>query len=528
MSSSILYNKTDIERKIKMGQYYLCVVLIIFLFILFIHELIWDFKSIQKPYKRILLCLVLTLLFKYNYGVHFWGLEYEDAYVFSFCARQFLYNIFPSSFLVDAVSVGSLTEPMLTSTYGGHFIMYPTFLSLFTNIFGWSPTILSIANTSIAFFILLILSILPKNQKSWFVPPVLYCCAPIINVFTTCFLSEIFSSFVCLIFVYTYFRGKSIYNYTLCLVAFLVAIMCKRENLALLTLPAIEFVYLTFGKYRFNIKNHIVELLKYIPFVFIICVYFLFVQNVFDIEKIESKDIKNATFSIRYMTILFPAFIEAMFGIEAFSFVFIITVAWLIYLLIRNKRLTLDMVFPFVLFSVYLLLYTLHYRGYFFIKEERVSSFETYRYINNFFYLIPLMFVSIKCKFNQIGLIACMALVFSLYTTYSLRLRMSELEYQERFKEVQMVSNYMQANSSKSVLICENVLLYQNVCDDNFGICDIRLCDKLDKNHQTDYYLLLSDLNYLRERYLLNIDLQDVFPVMYLENGKCLYKYKKR
>lgn len=54
-----------------MGQYYLCIVLIIFLFILLIHELIWDFRSIQKPYKRILLCLVLTLLFKYNYGVYF-------------------------------------------------------------------------------------------------------------------------------------------------------------------------------------------------------------------------------------------------------------------------------------------------------------------------------------------------------------------------------------------------------------------------------------------------------------------------
>lgn len=81
-----------------MGQYYLCIVLIIFLFILLIHELIWDFRSIQKPYKRILLCLVLTLLFKYNYGVYFYGLEYEDAYAFSFCARQFLYN---SSFASD-------------------------------------------------------------------------------------------------------------------------------------------------------------------------------------------------------------------------------------------------------------------------------------------------------------------------------------------------------------------------------------------------------------------------------------------
>lgn len=527
MPSSVLYNKANIERKVKMGQYYLCIVLIIFLFILLIHELIWDLKSIQQPYKRILFCLILTLLFKYNYGIHFYGLEYEDAYAFSFCARQFLYNIYPSSFLIDAVSVGSLTEPMFTSTYGGHFIMYPAFLSLFTNILGWSPTVLSIANTSIAFFILLILSVLSKDQKCWFIPPILYCCAPIINLFTTCFLSEIFSSLICLIFIYTYFRGKTIYNYALCFISFLVAIMCKRENLALLILPTIEFIYLTLWKYRYELKNHIIELLRYIPFLLIIGIYFLFIQNVFNIEKIESKDIENATFSIQYMTILFPAFIKAMFSIEAFSFVFVITIMWLIYFFIRNKILTLGMVFPFILFSVYLILYTSHYRGYFFIKEGRVSSFETYRYINNFFFLIPLMFISLKCKFfKHIRLIACIVLAFSLYTTYSFRLRMSELEYQERFKEVQTVSNYIQVNSSKSILICENILLYQNICNENFNICDIRLYNKLSKTDQTDYYLLLSDLNYLKERYLLNMNLQEFYPVMILDNGKCLYKRK--
>lgn len=57
-------------------------------------------------------------------------------------------------------------------------------------------------------FILLILSILPKNQKYWFIPPVLYCCAPIINLFTTCFLSEIFSSFICLISSILISEGK--------------------------------------------------------------------------------------------------------------------------------------------------------------------------------------------------------------------------------------------------------------------------------------------------------------------------------
>lgn len=256
--------------------------------------------------------------------------------------------------------------------------------------------------------------------------------------------------------------------------------------------------------------------------------YLLFIRSeCFYIENIESKDIENSTFSIRYLYILLPVFIKAMFSLKAFSLVLTITIVWLIYFFFRNKRMTANIGFPLILFCAYLLLYTSHYRGYFFIKEEHVSSFETYRYINNFFYLIPVMFIPLRSEFvKRMKLIACIALTFSLYNTYSLRVKMSETEYQERFKVAKMVSNYIQENSSKSVLICESILLYQNICNENFNVCDIRLYDKLDKNQQTDYYLLLSDLNYLRERYSLNIDFQDISPVLYLEDGKYLYKYK--
>ena len=106
---------------------------------------------------------------------------------------------------------------------------------------------------------------------------------------------------------------------------------------------------------------------------------------------------------------------------------------------------SLDIVFPLTLFFAYLLLYTSHYRGYFFIKEGHVSSFETYRYINNFFYLLPIMFLPLRSKLvKPIKFIVCIALAFSLYNTYSLRFKMSETEYQERFKVAKTVSTYKQ------------------------------------------------------------------------------------
>ena len=92
------------------------------------------------------------------------------------------------------------------------------------------------------------------------------------------------------------------------------------------------------------------------------------------------------------------------------------------------------------------------------------------------------MFLPLRSNsLNLIKFIVCIALAFSLYNTYSLRFKMSETEYQERFKVAKTVSTYIQANSSNSVLICENILLYQNICGDNFNVCDIRLYDKLDK-----------------------------------------------
>jgi len=485
-----------------------------------------DFGILDNPYKRILLCLVLTFLFKYNYDIHFYGLEYEDAFVFSFCARQFSHNVFSTSFLIDAVSVGSLMEPIHTSTYGGHFIMYPTYLSFFTNIFGWSPTTISIANTIISFFILLILSSLPTNNKYWFLPPVLYCSSPIINIFTTCFLSEIFSSFVCLIFIYTYFRKRDIYNNVLCFSSFLIAIMCKRENLALLSIPAMELGYYMFCQIRHHRKNGSFNLLNYVPFLILTIVYFLFIQNVFSIEAIEANDIENSTFSIQYLTISLPVFVKSLLNVKTFSIVFAVCILWVAYVFTCKKKVSPNVILSAMLFFIYLILYSSHYRGYFFVKEESVSSFETYRYINNFFYLLPIIFISLKCKhIKSIIILSCIVLAFSLYGTYSLRHKLSEVEYQERFEEVQKVGKYILANSFNSILICENILLYQNVFDTDFKVCDITLYDKLNISDKMDYYILLSDIEYLEERYSLRIDLNNFHPVLNLNNGKYLYKY---
>lgn len=508
-----------------MLQYYICATIIILFFILLTGEIIKTLNKTDNAINRIVICIVLTFLFKFNYGIEFFGLEYEDAYAFSFCARQFSYGIFPSSFLIDAISIGSLSEPISTSTYGGHFITYPVYISLFTNTLSWSPSVIDFANTFIAFLILIILSLFPNNNNFWYIAPISYCISPIINIFTTCHLSELFSSFICLVFLYTYLNMKNKYTFSLCIVSFLLSLMCKRENIALLLIIILDFIFLH-KQFISHKKYLLISSLKFIPFIIITCIYLLFIQNIFNIEEIESHDIENNTFSISYFSKLFPVFTKSILNFNLFSITFIGTLIW-IFSSLKNKDIKkYNIILPALLFCLYLILYSAHYRGYYFVKEMQASAFETFRYINNFYYLLPVILAQFRFKFPHfIKIASIFLLTISFYNTNNLRNSMSDLEFQKRFKEALQIKKHIEYYSSDSFLICENILIYQNLCSDKFKICDIRLINKLTKNNNTDYYLLIKDNKYLKERYNLEIDMNKFKPVLLLDNNNYLYKY---
>ena len=79
----------------------------------------------------IFIALVFSVIFKFDWNLHFFGLEYEDAYVFNHSARLFSEGIYTKNFLTDGILLGSLNNPLSTGTYGGHFITFPVFLTWF-------------------------------------------------------------------------------------------------------------------------------------------------------------------------------------------------------------------------------------------------------------------------------------------------------------------------------------------------------------------------------------------------------------
>jgi hypothetical protein len=488
----------------------------------------------NKYWGRALFALLFASLFKFDFGIHFYGLEYEDAYVFNFEARQFANDIFSHSFLTDGILVGSIENPLETGTYGGHFISYPVFLSHFYRLFGFEPHYICNINIFIEFLSIAVLSVFSHKSnanKLWFLLPVLYCIAPIMNVFANTGFSETFSSCICLSFVFlftTYNNKKSWLNMAFCIFALFVSFLCKRENICLLILP---FLYLSFVclKEKTICKKDSIML---ITSILVLIIYFVFIKDVFDIEKDEAVDIETSTFGIQHFIKLFPVFIQSLFSLKYFSisiFVFLISSVFVI----KAKHYWSFSIC--ILFGIYLLLYSAHYRGYFFVKYNEISVFETFRYLNNFFYLLPLTVIpliywieNIKNK-RVIYSISVVLLSVSFVSTIFLRNYYSKIEREERFAVASEVHNYLR-NIDNTVLITDNILLYQLLSDNQFTVCNI-----VSYNEDVKELLLLknpyilsseSTKQYLKERFNQCLELDSANIVLKVK-GMNLYKINK-
>lgn len=493
--------------------YYIFCTVILSLFIGVLgHTLIKDIINVGDKFTRILFCVVLALLYKYSYGLLFCGLEYEDSYAFCFLGRLFANNIFTTSFLSEGIGIGSIDSPELMQTYGGHFITYSTLLSYPIRIFGFSLTLISGITTFLNFVSLLVLSVFPRinGRFAWMIAPSIFCLSPVINVFGNSFLCEPFSGMVILAFCYLYYRYiRNKVSVLFPLVAFALAIMTKRENLALVCLPILCSFYHNGG-----FKNNIKPLAKeFILYAVVIVSYLAFIQNVFNIESLESQDIDAPTFSVTYFLKLAPVFLKALISPSYFGITFILFIASIAYNIYKSKRFNFELAIA-ALWCIYFCLYTFHYRGYFFVKEDNVNVFDSFRYLNNFYCLIAIVIPSFLCEIPKKIFMTCTfsLLLLSFYPTLNLRRDYNRMEQYDRFEIPNLVIESINKdyNLSKATIICFDVLVYQIIVNDKTRMCDITNIKYLDfKDSNSKYFLICrdDDISYLKDRFGIDLDL---------------------
>ena len=516
-----------------MFYYCFCLFLLAIFFFFLLSTLFHDLKKSNNGWQRILLCIVLALVFKYDFGTIFCGMEYEDAYAFSFLAREFSNGLYTSSFLSEGIGIGSLDNPIMMQTYGGHFITYSALLSLPVRLFGFSFSVISLTTCFLQFLVLLLLSVFPRidGQYKWMIAPIVYCISPIINVFGNTFLCEPFSGLIVISFVYLfYYQKKERNNPYPMLIALFVAILTKRENLVLIALPIIHYSYLVYKERALFHKNDLYSL----TLIFLLLVvYICMIQNVLDIESTEAQDIETSTFSFSYFTRLAPVFIKSMcnpffFGVTTILLFIILAISF------YNKSIQLDSIAVLCIWLLYFFSYTSHYRGYFFIQGQNACAFDTFRYLNNYYCLTTIIISMIIAKMRidkYIPSILILLSVFSLYQTFTLRNTFSEEEWVNRFSAPQKTLDILENERllSKSVIISPDILTLQNLGNNSLFVCDAFNYNLLDFNMDgVNYYFLCrdGDVEYLKKRFGLNVDMNRWSIIAYLGTGYCLYKYE--
>ena len=515
-----------------MVYYITCSIALLLFFTILGIRLYTDYRNIHDKWYRILFCIILAIIFKNSWNLLFCGLEYEDAYAFSFLAREFAKGIYTSSFLSEGIGIGSINTPVLMQTYGGHFITYSVLLSYPIKLFGFSLSLVGIMTTIINFLVLLILSVFIKTNDRfcWAIAPTIYCVAPIINVFGNTFLCEPFSSFIVVSFIYFFYRHiENDGSFLAVVISLFLAILTKRENLALIVLP---FSYYGLLALRDNsiLKKAIVRVL------IIVCVcivYFTIIQNVFNIESTESEDIGGATFSFLYFIRLAPTFISSLLNPSFFGVtIYILLFFSIAYFSKRNNNIFI--VSLWVLWLAYFVSYTMHYRGYFFIQEQTISEFETFRYLNNFYCIVPIIIASIFIEIGvskQLYYLIAILLIATIIPTIHLRKTFNEDEYRLRFQVPEETLNLINNDSSGEktpVVVTSKILIFQNIGTENLFVGDIIYIDKLDYSNKCfKYYLLcrIDEFEYLKKRYGVTVDLTKWFFYANVSNGYILYRY---
>lgn len=500
--------------------------LVFFLLVLFL--LLWGklfidaLKKTDIPYIKIAACIICVCLFKCDWGIHFLGLEYEDAYSFSAYARQLSFGITSDSLRIQCVDIGSLLDPQSLGTYGGHYITYSVFLYLFTSIFGFSFTSISLVNSGISLLSLLTIAFYKyPNKYGWLIGVLLFCLAPAVNLFSTCFLSESFSSFLCLCFILSYFdrnNHKSILFRIFILVSFLLCILTKRDNTIMFIVPAIYSLHALVN------KNYKLALNEILPFFIIIILSTFFIHNFLIAEVEESSDISQSTFSYNILCSQLPIYLKSLFSFTYFN----ICMALFLFVLVLNLILhhfDIRLTCLVALFFISLLMYSSHYRGYYFVENlEPLSEFITFRYINNFFYTIPL-FLALSFRVHQkyvmpvIVILTILSLV-SILLTCNLRVSNNNEEYSLRFKDIEIIDEIVKNND---IVITDVPLLFLNVSTPDKYICNIQRISDINFNAPYNYYFYVDDWSIVEKRYNLGLSRYNKRLIKILPSNKKLY-----
>jgi hypothetical protein len=345
---------------------------------------------LKAHWKLILLCVALVLLWRIpGEGGFFHGIEYEDSYVYTVAARQMAahFRIEPNGatlpYSINVCAVGSLTSCRQADNFPEHLIGYPYFLSVLSTMYGYQPSIGSIANIICACFadvlIFLLCMVIARNVIAAGCAALIFSITPVFAVWGLETSAEPASNgcmslvlWFCLRFVFAEPERSSRWGTIVAWCAFtatlLFSLTVKRENILLaivLPLTVLLVQFLNGRSYRSSLRRFWwVSLSGALGLV--VSIHIRIFQTMGSETALLNRFPLTTTELIRLLPVFLRSFCITQWYGGAVVLVFVgVVVAW------RRRNLEL---FPFILFAAYVLLYAFHIRSYYEMQSGSTDS----------------------------------------------------------------------------------------------------------------------------------------------------------
>lgn len=461
-------------------------------------------RSFNKYWKIIVVLILTNIALKVPYKSNFFdGLEYEDSYIYKASARALYEGEYEFSainpYYPTSCVYGSLKGCRMSGIFVTNFLGYSYLINIGYRLFGYQINTANIVSLlfsgiSIAFLFAVALFIIDRLLFA------LICCfiyitIPIFNVYASTSLTEPLSNVYLILVLLLYLAfldsdlerkkmlPKSIIGLSAIAFSLVFSILVKTSNMSLVfCLPIASLISLTADKKikNRNQRNRFLISLAVIFSVFLFSALVLKFQTAIEINR---GDIGVSPFSLSYFKALAPVFAESFFN---FQWYLVYTPFFLAGMFFGLKK--KNGILPILIFVFYFVLYTLHYRSYYFTRGLPAAKDEALRYMTSIvsvysiivglgvYYLWRLVR---KAEANRPARVFRKSLIASLLVTglslsmfFTLKCRAYFVEDEQNVRVAPVMKTLEHLGSQDDILITSEHVLFQI-----YGNVDLRLID---------------------------------------------------
>jgi hypothetical protein len=484
-------------------------------------------------WRFICIIILLGILWRLPFDGHFFfGLEYEDSYIYTVAGRHLdsgSQRCAPdnSCYLTTVCAVGSWESCKALETSSGHYIGYPFIIAAASRLVGYRPTIGSyislIASAISAVLVFFIGKAIDVNGITGAASAVIFCITPIFAVYGAGTFAEPVSGslvLMCLlvsIHLITHDSNdtspRTLLTWLALTLSSLFGVVVKRENLVVMPILFLGTAILATGKSS-EAKRRIWSRNFLVLTSICLCVWFAISQLEL-IRSLQREAVEYSGFSFRFSLFrtTFPLFLKSYLS-PVWYLSGGVLVLFGVFVSLRRRGLG---IFPAMLFLTFLIFYAAHVRSYYQLENASVSEIETIRYSMNFAGVWAILagfgfsyLISLRHKVQFAGLIKTTPPVFAWFLfgmvvvgSWILTARLKEdmiwNEFSARIQPAESaVAIVAKLGVDNTFVITQEPLVIQMLAEDPVNVIDfkysnIALIQDLLRNNPESMFLYLEE-----------------------------------